>query len=172
MAGYNTDDKNRYVYGSEAYDFDMHIVNPAEQDEVVIRKVKRKKLKKSAIANRLMCVYITGVMVAVSLLSVIGYSFIYNAKSEVDKLSNELQNLKNDTAILENQIIEGANLDNIYDIATNKLGMVRPTADKINYINVDNQSYTRQFGKLTDNQIKVNDKSFLASILKKVEMKK
>lgn len=170
MAKYNTDDKSRYVYGSEAYDLDTYIVNPVEQEEeVVIRKVRRKNLKKSAVANRLMCVYIAVLILAVSLSSVIGYSIIYNSKSEVDRLSTELQNLKKDTVILENQVIIGANLDNIYDIATNKLGMVRPTADKISYINIDNQSYTRQYERLPDEQIKVNGKSFLSSILKKGE---
>jgi len=166
MAQYNTDDKNRYLYGSEAYDFDTYIDNPVEE---VIHKVKRKKLKKGAVANKLMCMYMGVLILVVSLASVIGYSIIYHSKKEVDSLSAELQSLKKDTVILENQIISGANLNDIYDIATNKLGMVRPTADKINYINIDNQSYTRQYGILTNEKTKVNGKSFLASIIKKGE---
>lgn len=166
MTGYNTDDKSRYLYGSEAYDFDTYIDNPEEE---VIRKIKRKKLKKGAIANKLMCIYMGLLILVVSLASVIGYTTIYHSKKEVDRLTAQLQSLKKDSVILENQIISGANLNNIYDIATNKLGMVRPTADKINYINIDNQSYTRQFGSLTREKTKVNGESFLASIIKKGE---
>ena len=67
-------------------------------------------------------------------------------------LKNELVETKNHNDQLKSEIQKNMNLDEVYRIATEELGMVQAGKDNVRYISLNENSYTTQYGKVAVSQ--------------------
>ena len=63
----------------------------------------------------------------------------------IEKLEQQIETLKNDNDALETRIETSINLDEIYRIATEELGMVYPNKKQIRFYDRTENGYVRQY---------------------------
>lgn len=72
-------------------------------------------------------------------------SAINEKKSNINALENELEVIEDDNAALKLSLESMYSLDEIYDVATNELGMVYARKGQIVYYESANEDYVKQF---------------------------
>ncbi len=72
-------------------------------------------------------------------------SAINERKSNINALENELETIEDDNAALKLSLESMYSLDEIYDVATNELGMVYARKGQIVYYESANEDYVKQF---------------------------
>jgi cell division protein FtsL len=68
--------------------------------------------------------------------------------NQIESTEEELGNLKADNALLERQLQTYVDLDHIYDVAVNELGMVHPSEDQVIYYSQVESEYVRQYDEI------------------------
>ena len=66
------------------------------------------------------------------------------------KLENKLNNLKRNNKLIEEGMNTNIDLNQVYEIATTKLGMVVPSENQIAKLDVAENSYTEQLNEITE----------------------
>lgn len=69
------------------------------------------------------------------------YAYISDTRMQISRVRNELQSQKEANAILRAEITQKYTLDEVAQIATERLGMGKPDASQIIHIYVPKQSY-------------------------------
>lgn len=68
---------------------------------------------------------------------------------KINDMEEELNSLISENKALENQVSSYIDLDYVYDVATNKLGMQYPKSNQIVYYEDVNSEYVRQYGSIS-----------------------
>lgn len=75
-------------------------------------------------------------------------SSIVSLMSEIEAKEEQLEELKADNAVLERQLQIYVDLDYIYEVATEELGMVHPGDDQVIYYDQVESEYVRQYDEV------------------------
>ena len=67
---------------------------------------------------------------------------------EIRQLESELENLQDRNEAACNEVLDAVNLDEVYRIAVQELGMVYPNKNRTVYYQSDDKGYVRQFGDI------------------------
>ncbi len=67
---------------------------------------------------------------------------------EIRQLEDELGSLQDRNEAAYNEVLDAVNLDEIYRVAVQELGMVYPDKNKTIYYQADDKGYVRQFGDI------------------------
>ena len=67
---------------------------------------------------------------------------------EIRQLEDELENLQDRNDAVCNEVLDTVNLDEVYRIAVQELGMVYPNKNRTVYYQSDDTGYVRQFGDI------------------------
>jgi cell division protein FtsL len=144
--------KSNYVSGSNALKLDgVYSSYKHEKNEqaVITPKKATPKVEKSVNkANRLCTFALVFVIMATMAVVVVMLKtqFIVSDKSEeIISLQQQLIDVKRENIQLESEISKGIDMNEVYIIATQELGMVQPTAENIQYVDGGDTSYTVQY---------------------------
>lgn len=120
-----------------AYDYSIFEDKPAAKPEIKTVAKVRKKSRTLSIPRTVFCLF-----VAIISLSMLLYGRV--AQAELDNQQNtvnaQIKKLQDEQTHLEIQLEEKMSLQNIEDIATNQLGLVKLTPSKIEYIDFESES--------------------------------
>ena len=122
------------------------------------------RVEEYSVAYRTALIAVMLLMAALAIVFLCLYGYNYKLSSEISELQTQLNELKEDNYYLESDFENNLNLDYIEEVAVNRLGMQKPSAYQIKYINVPKQSYTILYD--TEDR----DKSVLG-YLKKLDIK-
>ena len=76
-------------------------------------------------------------------------------------MEKELNNLTKENKVQTNQLIAALDLDEIYQTATEELGMVRPSKNQVVYFDSNISDFVKQYGEIP----KSNGSSIIDDIL-------
>lgn len=126
---------NQYIYGSavEKVEYDVY-----EENKVL----KAKKIHKQNRKVKLKMVFNVMLLFALSFAVIYRYAIITELSYEIDKLGKEYESLLEEKSVLEFELEKGMNLATVEDVATNKLGMVRPDKNQVIGVSVPKTDYT------------------------------
>jgi len=79
---------------------------------------------------------------ALSFVIIYRYAILTELSYEIDKLNREYESLLEEKSVLEFELEKGMNLAKVEDVATNKLGMVRPDKNQVIGVSVPKADYT------------------------------
>ncbi|MCT4596320.1 MAG: hypothetical protein N4A50_00370 [Vallitalea sp.] len=141
-----------YVVGSNAarleryYETDTNHINEdntaVNRRPVSKRRVKRYKYK-------MKFALILGVTMTVCLVMIKTQFTVKDKSDRILSLENKLRALKTQNRLLKDSINDNMSLEQVYEIATTKLGMVSPNKDQVNKFNIEEKSYTQQYSDIT-----------------------
>ena len=149
----------KYMYGSSA----ENIVEPYH-NKVVRKKVVKKHIRKKKVdicKSRTNFIYTSMLAVVIvitlaTLVTLIKVQFIVSDQSgDIIKLQHDLAKIKRENLKIESDIERNIDMNEVYDMATNKLGMIQPNVDNIRYISTDITPYTVQYSSISGDE---NDK--------------
>ena len=137
----------RYIEGSTARQLDQ---------EDYRKKIKKKKRRVAPIVEQespmhMDFLFVSALTIAMicSLYICVSYlglqSTIKARIDHIEKLEQQIETLKNDNDALETRIETSINLDEIYRIATEELGMVYPNKKQIRFYDRTENGYVRQY---------------------------
>ncbi len=145
--------KTEYVHGSAA----RKAAVPQEE----LRRVKKRstrslehavtvrKNQERALQMDLPYVIVLTIAAVCALYLCVGYlqlqSSITARLGNIEALEREIETLKNDNDALETRINTSVDLDNVYKIATEELGMVYANKDQVRLYNKTESEYVRQY---------------------------
>ncbi len=145
-----TERKNNYLYteGNTA----LQIPEAWEEDdELAPKRVSRQVLKNRAVhkAIPLKLVVLFGVMTVLILISAVRYvrvtADINRSLKMISNMQAELSRLKTDNLLSAERMEAEIDLEEVYQVATEKLGMVYPDAnERVTYI-AHEREYVRQY---------------------------
>lgn len=138
----------RYVEGTAA--------RRLEQQEDYRKKIKKRKRRTALIVEQespmqMDFLFVSALTIAMicSLYICVSYlglqSTIKARIDHIEKLEQQIETLKNDNDALETRIETSINLDEIYRIATEELGMVYPNKKQIRFYDRTENGYVRQY---------------------------
>lgn len=148
----NSDDY--YVLGSNAVKLNRYNEKQNERYETK-QKTKKRKIKTST--NRRVnrkYGYVTSLSFVI--LATLGcFILLLNAqfaisstRDEIVALENRLIDIKMDNKKIEETIASDMNLNEVYRIATQELGMITPSSDQVKFLSEEHVSYTQQFADI------------------------
>lgn len=127
-----------------------------EEDVRLRRKEKQKKQQQINRANRSNFIYTIGVSLVVATMFYICYQYldlqtsVKSSASEVAVLEAKYESLKETNDEFETEINASINLDDVFSVAVNELGMTYPNKNQvINYKSLESE-YVRQFKDIPD----------------------
>ena len=152
-----------YNYSSEAYqlatEYDYSTgrrgrTPRVKKKTVGVRAMKAKeesfigKLKAIKVNYSMMRILIGAFIIFVYAMAIVNVLAVGSEqKNEYAVLKDELAQIKENNIYLETQLAENLDLEKVEKIAEKKLGMQKPAAHQIVYINVPKQSYTVQYAQ-------------------------
>jgi cell division protein FtsL len=143
---------NIYVVGSNAtkleryYDTDTNNSNK-DNTSVNRRPVSKKKVKRYK--YKMKFALILGVTMTVCLVMIKTQFTVKDKSDRILSLENKLRALKTQNRLLKDSINDNMSLEQVYEVATTKLGMVSPNKDQVNKFNIEEKSYTQQYSDIT-----------------------
>ena len=141
----------QYNYSSVAYDV-QPVYYPEElplpmrepqRDRQLERELKAEK--HNSVIHRMKLIGVIAVVFAGCLLTMSTYASVAEKNLELSELRDELALAKSANVTLEAEMVEEVDLAQVEKIATEELGMAKPQAYQIKYIDVPQQSYTVQY---------------------------
>lgn len=147
-------ERNQYMYGSAAYDLNYGTAIPKEPNkwDEEPQKVQRPKKKYSLLLYKFKLLFMVCILFLGCMTLLVSYANLSHEYSKIDSLEKQLKEIKNKNTIVTDQIVNNSNLEEIYQRATEELGMVEPTPDQVKYVSVSNASYTQQYEEVLANE--------------------
>lgn len=157
----NSYKRTAYVSGNTVKK--LYIQQPVQQPDVegrdeLDRRARKRQNAKIRRANKLNFLYTVGVSLVVATIFGICYQYlnlqttVKNNANEVSKLEAQYNSLKMSNDEMEQQINAGIDLDAIFDMAVNELGMVYPNRSQV----VDYESAESEYVKQYKDILKAN----------------
>lgn len=136
-----------YYNGNAVRDFPMENPKPRQ---LVKKRTKSKKRKSPAFSGRYTAI------LAVALIAICSMCVYYiQAQSEltkqrkqIEKLEQEVNLLNDENNVTKERLQSQVDLDQIYEIATQKLGMVYAKDKQIIYYSGQSKDYVRQYSEI------------------------
>ncbi|GMQ65065.1 hypothetical protein [Vallitalea maricola] len=150
---YNTDNQF-YVIGNNAakLERDYNTYNRDSINENNLNKVKRNKAERRVVKRykyKLKFSLILCLTMVMCLIMIKTQFTVSDRFDNIAALENRLNNLKKNNKLIEESINTNIDLNKIYEVATTKLGMVVPSKNQINRLDVAQNSYTEQLTDIT-----------------------
>lgn len=124
---------------------------------------KTQKEKELSSVNMASCIILIAA-IGITLLTCIDFikvqSEVLTLNKRIIQTEKELANLKEENKISKDQLKAKIDLDEIYNLATNDLGMVIPNDDQVIYFETTISDYVKQYGMIPE----ATGTSFLESI--------
>lgn len=143
-----------YVVGSNAtkleryYETDTNYSNNEDTSVNTIRRpASRKQVKRYK--YKMKFVLILGITMTVCLVMIKTQFTVKDKSDRILSLENKLRGLKTQNRLLKDSINDNMTLEQVYEVATTKLGMVQPHKDQVNKFNIEEKSYTQQYSDIT-----------------------
>ncbi len=140
-----------YVAGSAAEQLEGNYSNFKSNRMHVVENKKQKTAIRQNQSNPVYSIVLTMVIVMTLAIAVIllKTQFVVTDRGEtIIALKQELVDLNKKNDQLKSDINQSINMDNVYRVATQKLGMVQAGKNDIIYIDQETQSYTIQYAKV------------------------
>ncbi|MDO5402274.1 MAG: hypothetical protein Q4F11_02435 [Eubacteriales bacterium] len=122
-----------------------------EREDELARRTRKREKARIHRANKLNFLYTIGVSLIVAAIFGICYQYlnlqtsVKNNAAEVSKLEVQYNSLKETNDELEDRINAGINLDDVYDIAVNELGMIYPNKSQVVDYESAESEYVKQY---------------------------
>ena len=151
----------------------LEVVREPNKDNIIIAKQKKRKKIKKAKNLKIHKVF----LIIAIMLTVGGCVILLNAQmklknnyTQISKLEKNLNNIEEENLKLKEQLNKPVDLNKIYDIATNKLGMIENSNDKIIYYDKKNTAYMNQLAEVPVDNSKdtasINLNSFVQGLVR------
>ena len=145
-------EKNRRYYVDGNLARPLHVVEEkVQQSNVFVEKRKLRKrnnylgykitLTCTILMTLFMCVFYLNKELSVS-----------SQRNLIVRLENQYKQLANENDILTSYMTPKWDLNEIYEIATNELGMVHPDGQQVIFYNQESVSYMKQFAQVPEEQ--------------------
>ncbi|NLJ89525.1 MAG: hypothetical protein GX323_01380 [Clostridiales bacterium] len=147
---------------NRAYELPLEEVKRRRQ-EGQVRKTKPEKELSSVNKGACFCL-----IVAIGFTLFLGIDYIKTQTNittlnkNIIKAEKELANIKEENRIHKEQLSANLNLQEIYNIATNEYGMVRPSDDQVIYFDTTLTEFVKQYEEIPHNV----DSSILSDIFR------
>ncbi len=145
--------RNREVYisGNNAVQLEQY-VHPEKTVKTVVRKKAKTQTRRHQISNPIYTFVLISVIIATLVVTVVllKTQFIVTDRAEqLIMLQQELVEIKKANSQIESDIKKSVNMDEVYRIATQELGMVQAGKDNIKYVQAKELTYTVQYADVT-----------------------
>ena len=143
---YRRDD---YIMGNTARQLE-----PAVQDRPQIRntRVSERKKMKSALAINGVSVFLMAIVAAFCIATCVGYLYLQSNISEtrdnISKIKTNINTVQSQNDALKYSINTYVDSENVYNVATKKLGMRQAKGDQLSIYKSSNKGYTVQYGEI------------------------
>ena len=143
---YRRDD---YIMGNTARQLE-----PAVQDRPQIRntRVSERKKMKSALAINGVSVFLMAIVAAFCIATCVGYLYLQSNISEtrdnISKIKTNINTVQSQNDALKYSINTYVDSENVYNVATKKLGMRQAKGDQLSIYKSSNKGYTVQYGDI------------------------
>lgn len=147
---------NAYVSGNNAIQLEGKYSQYKTTREKQTKKIQKKSNAENALrSNPIYSVILTGVIISTLAITVIllKTQFIVTDKAEyIIGLQQELVEINKKNDQIRSDINKNIDMDEVYRVATEELGMVQAGKNDIKYVNSDEVAYTVQY-----NDVEVDD---------------
>ncbi|MCT4688195.1 hypothetical protein [Vallitalea sp.] len=166
---YNTHNQF-YVIGNNAakLERDYNTYNRDSINENNLNEVRRNKAQRRVVKRYKYKLKFSLILCLTMVMCLIMIKTQFTVSDRCDNivaLENRLNNLKKNNKLIEESINANIDLNIIYEIATTKLGMVVPSKNQINKLNVAQNSYTEQLTDITKPTQQNNDFNKIVSFI-------
>lgn len=145
-------DKTKYINGNLAQNLKDDVYITSKED--IKRQMRVKKNQEKALQMNLPFVLALTVSCLIMLSVCVSYLKLQTSISAhlrtIGELEKELDLLENNNDALETRINTSINMDYIYKVATEDLGMVPVKKDQVIYFEANEQGYVRQLEDIPD----------------------
>ncbi len=141
--------RNDYIMGNTARQLE-----PAVQDRPQIRntRVSERKKMKSALAINGVSVLLMAIVAAFCIAICVGYLYLQSNISEtrnnISKIKTDINTVQSQNDALKYSINTYVDSENVYKVATKKLGMRQAKGDQLSIYKTSNKGYTVQYGDI------------------------
>ncbi len=125
--------------------------NPNRQKSIEFQRrlaEERKKSNPYTIKQKLVVASSVSIVAIASIFYLLSESSVANNMNQLKTMQKQYNQLVIDNDALENDIVSGIDLQQIYDIATGELGMVYPGKDQVRSYEKTEGDYVRQYDKI------------------------
>jgi cell division protein FtsL len=136
--------KNIYVSGSNAVQLERYI---EQNDQEKVRRPKKKNVKHEK-SNPIYTLVLISVIVTTLVVTVVLLKtqfIVADNAGRIIQLQQELVEIKKKNDQIESDIHKSINMDEVYKMATEELGMVQAGKDDVKYIESKDITYTVQY---------------------------
>lgn len=136
--------KNIYVSGSNAVQLESYI---EQNDQEKVRRPKKKNVKHEK-SNPIYTLVLISVIVTTLVVTVVLLKtqfIVADNAGRIIQLQQELVEIKKKNDQIESDIHKSINMDEVYKMATEELGMVQAGKDDVKYIESKDITYTVQY---------------------------
>ena len=143
--------------------------DPIRREEKVDRQApkrssRRRSTKELSSVNKASCIILI-MAISLTLFTCIQYiktqAEVSVLNRNISQMEKELNNLTKENKVQTNQLIAALDLDEIYQTATEELGMVRPSENQVVYFDSNISDFVKQYGEIP----KSNGSSIIDDIL-------
>lgn len=148
-------DKESYVKGSTALAPEIQPNEKKKKDNKREKQLLVKEKNKSA-KNKLKIIRNISLTFLIGVTLIGRYSKIYNLQKQLNTINGDITMLNKDNENLKVELVKFSNIQYVEDIATKKLGMVRPTKDSIIYCDMNKEIFKYESNDKTVNKVEDN----------------
>lgn len=144
----NTRNRNIYISGNNAIQLEGTYSNYKTERNKRDKIIKQRPNRAVQSSNHMYTFILTSVIITTLVVTVVllKTQFIVTDNAEkLIQLQQELVEIKKTNSQLESDIQKNVNMDEIYKIATEELGMVQASKDNVKYVEPKNSTYTVQY---------------------------
>ncbi len=141
--------RDEYIMGNTARQME-----PAIQDRPQIRRarVEERKRMKNALAINGVSVFIMAIVAAVCIAMCVAYLYLQSdvseTRSNIAKIKTDINTVQSRNDALQYSINTYNDSENVYKVATKKLGMRQAKDDQISIYKSSDKGYTVQYGDI------------------------
>lgn len=148
MTNKNMRNRDIYISGNNAIQLEGIYSDYKTERNKREKTVKPRPKEQFQGSNRVYTFILTSVIITTLVVTVVllKTQFIVTDNAEkLIQLQQELVEIKETNNQLESDIQKNVNMDEIYKIATQELGMVQASKDNVKYVNSNDSTYTVQY---------------------------
>ena len=157
-ATYRRDPERYYIDGNTARRLNEQPEMPRKTTENTQEKPKaapvahKKRVSAFDLKYTLFLVVSVGITIGSCFMYLHSNSILKDSEQQVTALQTQLQTLQEQNSSLKGSLNTTIDLDQVYQIATGKLGMVYADESQIIYYNSSNDDYVRQYESIPNKQ--------------------
>ena len=114
-----------------------------------VRKGAKKKSATGSYLYTIVFIFVIMATLAVAVLLLKAKFIVDDNSAKAIELQQQLLDIKKENTRIESKINESINIEEVYAIATNELGMIQPSNEHIKYVKAEDISYTVQYADIT-----------------------